>query len=267
MRYGAAVTSGVEVARDGAVATIMLNRPDALNALDQELVRGLRSAAITLADDASVRCIVLTGAGRAFCAGGDIREFTANASRIGAHVRELSSVMHEAQIRLLTAPKPVLVGVNGAAAGGGFGLALSGDVIVAAASARFTSAYAKIAAAPDGGFSFLVPRAIGLRRAQELFFTDRTLTAEEARDLGLITRVVPDATFREELRTLAARLAAGPTRAFALAKELFAASVGQQLEAHLDRESLGITAASQTEDFAAATKAFLEKRTPEFRGR
>ena len=257
----------VRVERSGAVATITLNRPDALNALDLELVHALRDAAISFAGDDAVRSIVLTGTGRAFCAGGDIREFTANAARIGAHVRALSTAMHEAQVRLISAPKPVIVAVNGAAAGGGFGLALSGDLVIAAESARFTSAYAKIGAAPDGGFSFLVPRAIGLRLAQELFFTDRSLTATEARDLGLITRVVPDAALMDETRTLAARLAAGPTKAFALAKELFAASFGQQLEAQLERESLAITAASQTEDFAGATKAFLDKRAPEFRGR
>ena len=257
----------VRVERADAVATITLNRPDALNALDLALVHALRDAATSLAGDATVRCIVLTGAGRGFCAGGDIREFTANAARIGEHVRALSTAMHEAQVRLITAPKPVIVAVNGAAAGGGFGLALSGDIVIAAESARFTSAYVKIGAAPDGGFSFLVPRAIGLRRAQELFFTDRSLTATEARDLGLITRVVPDAALIDETRALAARLAAGPTKAFALAKELFAASIGQQLEAQLERESLAITSASQSEDFRDATKAFLEKRGPEFRGR
>jgi 2-(1,2-epoxy-1,2-dihydrophenyl)acetyl-CoA isomerase len=261
------VPDAVRVERSGRIATITLNRPEALNALDLALVQALRDAATSLAGDDTVRCVVLTGAGRAFCAGGDIREFTANASRIGAHVRSLSTAMHEAQVRLIGAPKPVIVAVNGAAAGGGFGLALSGDIVIAAESARFTSAYAKIAAAPDGGFSFLVPRAIGLRRTQELFFTDRSLSATEARDLGLITRVVPDAALMDETRALATRLAAGPTQAFALAKELFAASIGQQLEAQLERESLAITAASQTDDFTDATKAFLEKRTPEFRGR
>jgi 2-(1,2-epoxy-1,2-dihydrophenyl)acetyl-CoA isomerase len=262
-----AMTDPVTTAHEGAIATITLNRPDALNALDLALVHTLRDAAVSAAADVAVRCIVLTGAGRAFCAGGDIREFTANASRIGAHVRALSTAMHEAQIALIRAPKPVVVAVNGAAAGGGFGLALSGDIVIAAESARFTSAYAKIAAAPDGGFSFLVPRVIGLRRAQDLFFTDRTLTAAEARDVGLITRVVPDADLTKETMELATHLAAGPTTSYALAKELFAASLGQQLEAHLERESLAITAASQTEDFASATKAFLERRPPEFRGR
>ena len=257
------MTEVVTTARDNAIATITLNRPDALNALTAEMVRALRDAAANVADDASIRCVVLTGAGRAFCAGGDIREFAANAPRIGAFVRELSSVMHDAQLRLLTAPKPVIVAVNGAAAGGGFGLALSGDIVIAAESARFTSAYARIGAAPDGGFSYLVPRAIGLRRAQELFFTDRTLSAVEAQGLGLITRVVPDASLAPEVTALAAQLAAGPTKAFALAKGLFA----DQIESQLERESLAITAASQTDDFANATKAFLDKRRPEFRGR
>ena len=257
----------VTLARDGAVATITLNRPDALNALNIALIHGLHDAVISVARDDAVRAVVLTGAGRAFCAGGDIREFIANTGRISEHIRELSSLMHEAQTRLISAPKPVIVAVNGAAAGGGFGLSLSGDIVIAAESARFTSAYAKIGAVPDGGFSFLVPRLAGMRRAQELFFTDRTLSANEARDLGLITRVVPDASLKSETRALAAQLAAGPTQAYALAKELLAASMGQMLEAQLERESLAITAASGTEDFTSATKAFLEKRAPEFRGR
>src|SRR5438270_8824169 len=186
----------VLVRRDGAVATLTLDRPDALNALSLELVRALHAAVVAAADDAEVRCIVLTGSGRAFCAGGDIKDFGANASRIGAHVRELSRLMHDSQLCLLTAPKPVIVAVNGAAAGGGFGLAQSGDIVIAADSARFTAAYARIGAAPDGGFSFLVPRSIGLRRTQDLYFTDRSLTASEALALGLITRVVPDSGSR-----------------------------------------------------------------------
>ena len=257
----------VQFRRDASVATITLDRPEALNALSLELVRELRTVAHEAANDGGVRCIVLTGAGRAFCAGGDIVEFRANAARGGDHVRDLSRTMHDAQMALLTAPKPVIVAVNGVAAGGGFGLALSGDIVVAAESARFVSAYAKIAAVPDGGFSFLVPRLAGLRRAQELYFTDRSLTAAEARDMGLITTVVPDASFRADVAALAARLAAGPTAAFARAKELFAASIAQQLEAHLERESLAITAASETEDWASATRAFVERRPPEFRGR
>ena len=257
----------VRAERDGAIATLTLDRADALNALSLELVRELRAAARHAATDDSVRCVVLTGAGRAFCAGGDIAEFRAHATRIGDHVRELSRTMHEAQVALITAAKPVIVAVNGVAAGGGLGLALSGDIVVAAESARFVSAYAKIGAVPDGGFSFLVPRLIGLRRAQELYFTDRSLTAAEARDMGLITRVVPDASLQPEVAVLAGRLAAGPTRSFARAKELFAASTAQELEMHLERESLAITAASQSDDFATATRAFLERRPPEFHGR
>jgi 2-(1,2-epoxy-1,2-dihydrophenyl)acetyl-CoA isomerase len=260
-------TETVRVARDGAVATITLWRPDALNALSLELARALASAVESVDTDATVRCVVLAAAGAAFCAGGDLKEFATNASRIAEHTRELSKMLHHAQARLVLMEKPVIVAVNGAAAGGGFGLALSGDIVIAAESARFTPAYPRIGAAPDGGFTYFVPRLVGLRRAQELYFLDRSLAAREALEWGLVTRVVADAELAREAALLAARLAAGPTRAFAFAKRLFHESMGGALEAQLERESLAISESAATEDWAGANRAFLEKQKPEFRGR
>lgn len=256
----------VHTDRSGGVTTITLDRPAALNALDAQLAQELRDAARRAADDAAVRCVVLTGAGKAFCAGGDIAAFVASGERVGDHVRQLSSLMHEAEVLLARADKPVVVAVNGAAAGGGFGLALCGDIVLAAEAARFTPAYTRIAAAPDGGFTSFVPRLVGLRRAQELYYLDRSLTAREALDWGLVTRVVADAELASETAALAARLAAGPTHAFALAKRLFYESASALLEAQLERESLAISESARTTDWANATRAFLEKRKPDFSG-
>ncbi len=257
----------IRVDRAGAVTTITLDRPSALNALDLRLARELQDAVATADADAEARCLVLTATGKAFCAGGDIAEFVREGARAGDHVRQLSRLLHEAEVRLARAQKPVIVAVNGAAAGGGFGLALSGDIVLAAESARFTAAYTRIGAAPDGGFTHFLPRLVGLRRAQELYFADRTLTAGEALEWGLVTRVVADAELASEAASLAARLAAGPTRAFALAKRLFYDSAAGTLEAQLERESLAISDSARSEDWTSATRAFLEKRKPEFGGR
>jgi 2-(1,2-epoxy-1,2-dihydrophenyl)acetyl-CoA isomerase len=257
----------VRLARDGAIATITLDRPQALNALSLQLARELADAVAHIETDEEVRCVVLAASGSAFCAGGDLKEFAANAARIGEHTRELSTVLHGAQLRLVTMAKPVVVAVNGAAAGGGFGLALTGDIVIAAESARFTPAYPRIGAAPDGGFTYFVPRLVGLRRAQELYFLDRSLMAREALEWGLITRVVADGELAAATESLATQLASGPTVAFGLAKRLFHESIGGTLERQLERESQGISRSATTEDWAAATEAFLEKRKAQFGGR
>lgn len=155
--------------------------------------------------------------------------------------------------------------MNGVAAGGGFGLAVCGDVVIAAESAKFVAACARIGAALDGAFTYFVPRLIGMRRAQELYFTDRTLKAREALEWGLVTRVVADAELAAAAATLAAHLAAGPTRAFGLAKRLFHESLGGGLETQMERESQAIARSALTEDWANATKACVEKRKAQAR--
>ena len=184
------------VERANHVATLTLSRPDAYNALNMPLGRELFEASLELDDDPDVRCIVITGAGRAFCAGGDVKDFVDNLGRIGSHIKELTTYLHGAVSRFCRSDKPVIMAVNGIAAGGGFSFALSGDLVVAAESAKFTMAYSKIAATPDGSSSYFLPRLIGLRRAMELYFTNRVLTAREALEWGLVTRVVPDAELK-----------------------------------------------------------------------
>src|SRR3989442_14565245 len=252
--------------RDG-VATITLNRPDALNALNLALGRELFHAALDVDDDPGVRCVVITGAGKAFCAGGDVKDFADNLPRIGALVKELTTYLQGAVSRLARSNKPVIMAVNGVAAGGGFSFALSGDVVIAAESARFTMAYSKIAAPPDGSSSYFLPRLIGLRRALELYLTNRVLSAREALEWGLVTKVVPDAELRASVTGLAGELGQGPTLAIAAAKRLFHQSTHESLETQMELESQAIAAAGHTEDFREGVTAFAAKRTPAFKGR
>ena len=253
--------------RADAVATITLNRPDAYNALNLALGRDLFHAVLEVDEDPGVRCVVLTGAGRAFCGGGDVKDFAGSLDRIGVLVKELTTYVHGAVSRLVRSPKPVIVAINGMAAGGGLSLALAGDLVLAGESAKLTMAYSRIAATPDGSSSYFLPRLIGLRRAMELYLTNRVLTAKEALEWGLVTRVVPDGELAGAAAALARELAQGPTRAFGGAKLLFHQSTHESLETQMELESQAIAASGHTEDFREGVTAFASKRTPTFRGR
>jgi 2-(1,2-epoxy-1,2-dihydrophenyl)acetyl-CoA isomerase len=262
MRYE---TLTLEVA--GGVGTLTLNRPDALNALDLALGRELLAAVVGLAEDPAVRCVVLTGAGRAFCGGGDVRDFARAGAGAGRLLKELTTYVHGAVSHLVRMPKPVVAAVNGVAAGGGLALALAGDLVLAAESARFTMAYSRIGATPDGSSTYWLARLVGLRRALELFYTNRVLGAAEAAAWGLVTRVVPDAALGDEVRRLAGELAQGPTLALGRGKRLLHAATTESLESQMAAESEAIAASGHTEDFAEGVRAFVEKRPPAFRGR
>jgi 2-(1,2-epoxy-1,2-dihydrophenyl)acetyl-CoA isomerase len=249
------------------VATITLNRPDAYNALDLGLGRELFHAVLEVDEDPGVRCVVITGAGKAFCAGGNVKDFADNLPRIGILVKELTTYLHGAVSRLARSAKPVIMAVNGVAAGGGLSFALAGDVVVAAESARFTMAYSKIAATPDGSSSYFLPRLIGLRRSLELYLTNRVLTAREALEWGLVTRVVPDTELKTAVETLARELAAGPTLAIGGAKRLFHQSTWESLETQMELEAQAIAASGHTEDFRDGVTAFVNKKIPTFKGR
>ncbi|HEY3064311.1 MAG TPA: enoyl-CoA hydratase [Methylomirabilota bacterium] len=249
------------------VATITLNRPDVYNALNLGLGRDLFHAVLEVDEDPDVRCVVVTGAGRAFCAGGDVKDFADNLPRIGVLVKELTTYLHGAVSRLARSDKPVIMAVNGVAAGGGLSFALCGDLVVAGESARFTMAYSKIAATPDGSSSYFLPRLIGLRRAMELYFTNRVLSAREALEWGLVTRVVPDAELVPAVRALARELAQGPTKAFGGAKRLFHQSTWESLETQMELEAQSIAGSGRTQDFRDGVTAFANKKTPTFHGR
>ncbi len=258
----------LRVERAAGVATVTLNRPDAFNALNRSMGRELFDATLELDEDAAVRCIVITGAGKAFCAGGDVKDFADNLPRIGVVIKELTTYLHGAISRLARTDKPVVMAITGMAAGGGFSLALAGDLVVAADSARFLMAYTKIGATPDGSSSYYLPRLVGLRRALELYLTNRMLSAREALDWGLVTRVVPDGEFRAHVDGLARELAQGPTKAFGGAKRLFHQSTWESLETQMELEAQANAAAGHTQDFAAGVTAFAEKNPqPTFPGR
>ena len=250
-----------------AVATITLNRPDAYNALNLALARDVFHAILEADEDREVRCLLITGAGKAFCAGGDVKDFADNPDRIGVLIKELTTYLHGAVSRLARAQKPVIMAVNGVAAGGGMSFALSGDLVVATESARFTMAYSKIAAPPDGSSSYFLPRMIGLRRALELHYTNRVLSAREAMEWGLINRVHPDAEFPSAVAALARELAQGPTLAFGRSKLLFHQSTQESLETQMELEAQAIAACGHTEDFRNGVLAFARKQPVTFKGR
>ena len=249
------------------VATLTLNRPDAYNALNLALGRDLFHATLEADEDRTVRCIVITGAGKAFCAGGDVKDFADHPDRIGILVKELTTYLHGSVSRLARSPKPVIMAVNGIAAGGGMSLALAGDLVVAAESAKFTMAYSRIAASPDGSSSYFLPRLIGLRRALELHYTNRVLGAREAMEWGLVNRVHPDAEFGSAVSALARELAQGPTLAFGRAKLLVHQSTQESLETQMELEAQAIAASGHTEDFRNGVTAFARKQPAAFKGR
>jgi len=248
------------------VAAITLNRPDAYNALNLTLARDLFHATLEADEDHAVRCILITGAGKAFCAGGDVKDFADNPQRIGILIKELTTYLHGAVSRLARAQKPVIMAVNGVAAGGGLSFALSGDLVVATESAKFTMAYSKIAASPDGSSSYFLPRLIGLRRSLELHYTNRVLSAREALEWGLVNRVHPDGEFASAVGALARELAQGPTLAFGRAKLLFHQSTQESLETQMELEAQAIAACGHTEDFKNGVTAFAKKQTVTFKG-
>ncbi len=246
---------------------IYLDRPESYNAINTQLADELLDAVITASADEKVRAVILTGKGASFCSGGDIETFVAAGDAIPEVLDRLTMILHAIMSHLIRMQKPVIILVNGAAAGGGFSLSMAGDIVLATSKAKFTSAYSRIGATPDGGLSFTLPRIIGVRRSLELYYTDRVLSAEEALDWGLVTRIVPDESAMEEARALAKKLAAGPTLAYGRAKDLLYHTFSHELESQMQRESLGLMASSRTQDFRNATQAFLQKQKPEFQGK
>lgn len=246
------------------VAFITLNRPAALNTLDVELVAELASAALQCDQESDIRAVVLSGAGRAFCGGGDLKTFVAHGENRSRYIKQVTADLHSAISRFARMDPPVIAAVHGAAAGGGMSLACARDIVLAAETARFTLAYTRIGLTLDGSSSFFLPRIVGHRRALELALTNRTLSAAEALEWGLVTRVVPDAELKTGAEALARRLASGPTEAFGATKRLLHLSWSESLETQMAHESAMISALSATPQAEEGMAAFLEKREPKF---
>jgi 2-(1,2-epoxy-1,2-dihydrophenyl)acetyl-CoA isomerase len=248
------------------VATLTLNRPEAANGIDLALGRDLMQAAIRCDEDPSIRAVVLTGAGRMFCAGGDLKAFAGLGDDLPRGLKELTTYLHAATSRFARMQAPLVTAINGPAAGAGMSLAVASEIAIAAASAKFTMAYTAAGLSPDGSSTYYLPRLIGMRRTQELMLTNRRLSAEEALDWGLITKVVPDESLADEARGAAQRLAQGPTRAYGRVKSLLSTALHESLETQMELESRGIAAMAGTADGREGIQAFLEKRAPTFTG-
>lgn len=253
------------IARDNGIARLTLNRPKAGNAIDVPLARALMEAAIEVDEDESIRVVTLTGAGKLFCGGGDVAAFADAGERFSALLKELTAYVHSAVSRFSRMAKPLVTIINGPAAGAGFNLSLLGDIAIAAQSAHFTTAYTGIGLTPDGGATWLLPRLVGLRRAQEIILLNKRVSAVEAAEIGMITKAVPDEELAAQADAIAAKLAEGATRALGRTRNLLANGVGASLEEQLEAESRSIAASGRDAEGREGVAAFLAKRKPDFR--
>ncbi|HKZ77098.1 MAG TPA: enoyl-CoA hydratase-related protein [Pyrinomonadaceae bacterium] len=252
----------------GRVAVLTLNRPESLNALTVSMARELK-AAISVATEQHSRAIVLTGSGRAFCAGGDLREMQQMAEqqgRIEAFFDEPLRLINQCVLLIQKTLLPILAAVNGVAAGGGCNLALACDLVIAAESARFNQAFIKVGLSPDCGGTFILPRLVGWKRAAELMMTGEILSAARALEMGMINRVVPDSDLMSQSLSMAQKLAESPTVAIGRIKQLLQASATNDIGSQLELERLAQIESGKTKDFTEGVSAFIEKRPPKFMG-
>lgn len=246
------------------IAIIRLNRPKAANGLNSQMAAELKAAAKACDANSDIKVVILTGEGRFFCAGGDIKEMASNGTQAGATVKALADDLHAAISVFSRMDKVVIVAVNGVAAGAGFSMAVCGDLVVAADIAKFTMAYTNAGLSPDGSSTYFLPRLIGMRRTQELMLTNRTLLAQEALDWGLVNRVVPADDLLGEAKALAQTFVSGSKGSHSAVKKLLMTSFANSLETQMELEGREISARARSKDGQEGIAAFMDKRPANF---
>jgi enoyl-CoA hydratase/carnithine racemase len=256
---------------DGEIGTLTLDRPDAFNAMSPEMIGEMTTAFAWLADQAPLRALIVTGAGKAFCSGGDVNWFKEGVSSeeidLPAQVRRGAEALHTAIIDLRRIPYPVICAVNGPAAGAGFSLALACDIRIASESAFFACAYGRIGASPDGGMTYFLPRVVGPSRALEILLNDPNMSAEDALAERIVSEVVAPEELMDRTQAKAEKLAAKAPHYVRMAKVLAGQSIENSLTEHLQLERHGIADSMATEDLRNGVEAFFGGGTPEFKGR
>jgi 2-(1,2-epoxy-1,2-dihydrophenyl)acetyl-CoA isomerase len=249
---------------ENGVGLIRLNHPEDGNTLTMEMVRELLDVASRCDEDPEVHSVVLTGSGKMFCVGGDMKAFAAQGERVSIYIKELTQILHAAISRFNWMDAPVVGAINGTAAGGGFSLALTTDIAIAAESAKFTMAYTNAGLTPDASSSYFLARMVGLRRAKEMALLNPVLSARQALEWGLINRVVPDDQLLPIALEIARRWATGPTRSLGETKRLILSGATESLESQMERESRTIAAMSGSANGREGIAAFVAKRPPKF---
>ena len=249
------------------VAHLVLNRPDQGNVINVDVAKELLAASIECDENPEVRAVLIRSQGPMFSGGGDLKTFAKKGSSLPGYLKETTTYLHGAISRLVRQSAPTVCAVQGFAAGGGFSLAIAGDLVIAAESAKFTMAYTRAGLTPDGSSTYFLARLIGLRRAVDLALTNRVLTAAEALEWGLISRVAKDDELAETAEGLAIQLASGATWALGAAKDLLHRGLTESLETQMELETRAIADAVRTADGCEGIAAFLEKRKPKFIGR
>lgn len=256
----------IDLEVDEGVARLTLNRPEAANTINVQLAEELLAAATRLQDRDDVRAVLLSGRGDRFCAGGDLASFAEVGTNVGDHLDRVVTALHPAILRLLALDAPMIAAVQGSAAGAGFSLACAADLVIAAESARFVLGYSAVGLTPDGSGSWFLPRLVGLGRALDIALTNRALTAAEAEEWGIVSRVVPDDQLASEAEALTRRVADGPTLTLGATRRLLHLSFARSLPEQLDEEQRLLREAGNRADGREGIVAFLEKRRPTFGG-
>ena len=249
------------------VAHLTLNRPDAANSINENMGKDLMHAALRCDEDPEIRAVLISGAGKIFSGGGDLKDFISKGDQLPYHIKEITTYLHAAISRLTRMDAPVVAAVHGAVAGAGMSIAIACDIVVAAETTRFMVAYTRAGLVPDGSSTYFLPRIVGLKRALELTLTNRMFSAQEALQWGLVTRVLPDNELLVQARAIAVQLAAGPTRAYGISKRLLHSGWMETLETQMENESQAIANSARTLDAREGITAFLEKRPPKYKGK